>query len=424
MKDEAAAVSTEHVQSNGLLFRNRDYTGWWIGDTFSDFGSALSVVAYPLLVLAVTGSVAGAGVVEAAVIVGSLMTMLFGGVLADRFSRRAILVIGPLVQAAAVSGVVVAVLTGHVAVSGLAAVGFVQGLAGGLTQGAQLAALRRLVPDEQMAAAWGQYEARVRTIKLAGPAVGGFLFGVTRWVPFLSDALSFLASAVGVLLIKRPLGPDRDDEDSGPGESVFASIGAGLKFIRGNAYLRFTAAWVSLVSACYSGLVLLVIVIVQGRSGDASLVGAVSSIGALGGLAGALLSSRIVKRFPGRLLVITMSWTMAVVALAMGLVPGTWPVGALLAVMMFLLSPLNVVFATYEMKIIPDELMGRVQSAMSVASTSIQWLGPIAAGLLASALSPTAATIVFAGVMAVLAIATHFSGGLRALTGPAAAPAR
>jgi hypothetical protein len=55
----------------GLLFRNRDYTGWWIGQTVSEFGSALSLVAYPLLVLAVTGSAAGAGVVQAAVSIGA-----------------------------------------------------------------------------------------------------------------------------------------------------------------------------------------------------------------------------------------------------------------------------------------------------------------------------------------------------------------
>ncbi|MEV0070832.1 MULTISPECIES: hypothetical protein [unclassified Amycolatopsis] len=53
---------------------------------------------------------------------------------------------------------------------------------------------------------------------------------------------------------------------------------------------------------------------------------------------------------------------------------------------------------------------------MSVASTSIQWLGPIAAGLLASASGLTVATVVFVCVMAALAIATHSCVGLRVLT--------
>jgi MFS family permease len=414
----AVTVPPEPKQRAGLLFRNRDYTGWWIGDTLSDFGTALSLVAYPLLVLAITGSAAGAGIVEAAVIIGGLITMLFGGAFADRFPRRTILLIGPFVQAVVVSSVVVAVLMDKVTIGHLGVAGFVQGLANGLTMGATLAALRRLVPAEQLPAAFGQYEARYMTIKMAGPSVGGFLFGISRWVPFLCDALSFLASVVGVLLIRRPLGPDRDEDKAR--ESIFASIGAGLKFIRGNAYMRFVAVWASLISACITGLLLLVILLVHSRDGSAALVGAVTSVGAVGGLAGALLSNWIVKRVPGRLLVIAVSWTTAAVAVGMGLVPGTWTVGAFLALMMFLNSPVNVLFATYEARLIPDELMGQVSSAMSVAATSIQWLGPISAGLLSASFGPAKATIVFACVMGALAMVTHFASGLRVLDRPIA----
>ncbi|MFW5415284.1 MFS transporter [Nocardiopsis sp. CNT-189] len=416
MEDASRTAPAGRERPGGLLFRNRDYTGWWIGDTFADFGTALSLVAYPLLVLAVTGSVAGAGTVQAAAIVGSLATMLFGGACADRSSRRALMITGPIVQSAAVGTVVAAVMADQVALGHLAAVGFVQGLANGMTQGAQLAALRRLVPAEQMPTAWGQYEARTMTIRLVGPALGGLLFGLARWAPFLIEAVAFLGSVIGTALIRRPLGPDPGG--AAPREPVLASIGAGLRFIRGNAYLRFSALWVSLVAACHTGLVLLVIVLVDGRGGSAALVGAVSSAGAIGGLAGALLSNRIAGRVPGRRLVIAVSWLIVAVALALGSVPGTWTAGALLAVLMFLNSPLNVVLAAHEMRIVPDELMGRVQSAMSVAALSLQWLGPLTAGLLASAFGPTAATAVFACAAAVLAVATHLSRGLRSLDAP------
>ena len=48
------------------LLLNRDYVGWWIGNTVSDFGSALSLIAYPLLILAATGSASKAGLVASA----------------------------------------------------------------------------------------------------------------------------------------------------------------------------------------------------------------------------------------------------------------------------------------------------------------------------------------------------------------------
>jgi MFS family permease len=414
--DSAEATAGRQERRTGLLFRNRDYTGWWVGETVSGFGTALSVVAYPLLILAVTGSAAGAGAVEAAVSIGGLVTMLIGGALADRFPRRAILVAGPLTQAAAVSTVVVVVVTGHVTVVHIAAVGFVQGLVGGLSGGAEFAALRRVVPEEQLPTAFAQSQGRTMAIRLAGPSAGGFLFGVARWVPFLGDALSFLVSALGVVLIRRPLGPDLDERD--PREPVFASIAAGFRFIRGNAYLRFLTVWAALANACIGGLFLLVIVLIHSRHGSAALVGAVSSLGAAGGLAGALLAGRIVKHAPGRPLVVVVSWTTALVVAVIALVPDAWMVGALLALMMFLVAPVNVVFATYEARTIPDALMGRVTSAINCGAASLRWLGVLGAGFLAAVFGPTTATLAFGGVLAAIAVSTHLAAGLRVLDQP------
>jgi MFS family permease len=419
----AVRAPGRHARSSGrtrLLFRNRDYTGWWIGETVSDFGTALSTVAYPLLVLVVTGSAAGAGVVGAAVNIGGLVTMLFGGALGDRFSRRTLLIAAPLVQAVAVGAVVAAVLTGQVTVADVGVVGFVQGMASGLAGGAEFAALRRLVPQEQLPAAFAQFEGRAMTIRLVGPAAGGFLFGIAQWVPFLGDALSFLASAAGVLLIRRPLGPDLAER--GPRESIFASIGIGLRYIRGNAYLRFMTAWVAFANACVAGLLLLVIVLVHSHHGSSALVGSVTSIGAVGGLAGAVVSGRIARRAPGRLVVIVVSWMTAAVAAGIGIVPDPWMVGLLLALMLFLVSPLNVIFSTYEAQMIPDELTSAVSSTINFGAGSIRWLGVSGAGFLASAFGPATAALVFAGVLAAVALSTHVASGLHALDRPVVLP--
>jgi hypothetical protein len=48
-------ASSQLEPSRRLLFRNLDYTGWWIGQSVSELGNALSVIAYPLLILTVTG---------------------------------------------------------------------------------------------------------------------------------------------------------------------------------------------------------------------------------------------------------------------------------------------------------------------------------------------------------------------------------
>jgi hypothetical protein len=100
------------------------------------------------------------------------------------------------------------------------------------------------------------------------------------------------------------------------------------------------------------------------------------------------------------------------------LVPNPWAIGALIAVTFVLIAPLNVVFGTYEARMIPDALMGRVSSAINFGASSIRWLGPLSAGALASAFSPSVATLVFAGVQAAVAVSTFVASGLHVLDRP------
>ena len=293
------------------LWRNRDYVGWWIGETVSDFGSSLSVVAYPLLMLLVTGSAARAGIVGSAVSVGMLATLLIGGALADRWPRRMLLIVGPIVEAVAVGTVAIAVATGHVNVWHVAVVGFVQGLVGGLASGASRPAMRRIVPADQLPTAYAQLQGRSMAVRLAGPPAGGFLFSIARWVPFGVDALSFVASAAGVALIRRPLGPDLDEHEAR--EPIFASIRRGLRYVRHNPYLRYITVWSAIMNMALTGLTLLVIVLIRDRGGSPTLVGGVNSIGAAGGLVGAFLSARVARRFRGRTVVLVSGWVIVAV---------------------------------------------------------------------------------------------------------------
>ncbi|MGZ0150521.1 MFS transporter [Kribbella sp. WER1] len=403
-------------QPRGLLFRNRDYTGWWIGATLSEFGTALAVVAYPLLVLAVTGSATGAGAVEAATSIGYVVTLLVGGALADQFSRRTLMLLSPSIQAVAVCTVTIAVLSDHVSIPHVVLVGFLQGLAGGLSGGAEYATLRRVVHEDQIPTAFSLMQARRMVIQLVGPAIGGVLYGVARFLPFLVDAISFVINIVGVLMIRRPLGPDLDE--NGPREPVLKSIGGGIRFIMSNAYLRFVTVWAALINASAAGLLILVIVLVHARGGSPALVGAVNAIGAIGGLVGALVAARIVHAIPGRLLVIVASWLMALAVAGIAVVTTAWAVGVLMALLMFVVAPLNVLFSSYQARIIPDRLIGRASSAIEFGASSIRWVGALAAGLLASAVGPAVATGTFAGLLALIAMSTFVARGLRVLDTP------
>jgi hypothetical protein len=215
-----------------------------------------------------------------------------------------------------------------------------------------------------------------------------------------------------VALIRRPLGPDPDERaESAEREPILASIRGGLRYIRGDAYLRFLTVYTAAFNCIAGGMFLLVIVLVRERGGSPALIGAVSAIGAAGGLAGAFLSGRITKRLHGRTVIVALSWITVACFAGIGLVSAPWEIGVLLAFLLFLIAPINVVFATYETRMIPDELSGRVSTAIDFGAGSLRWFGPLGAGLLASATSPTRAMLVLTGLVAVIAVSVQFARG-------------
>lgn len=111
-EDLAATAVTEPVP----LGRNRDFNLLWVGQAASALGSEISEIAYPLLILATTGSAAEAGLVGASVLIAHLLTLLPAGVVADRYPRKRIMVASSLVQLVAVATVVPAVYAGRVSI--------------------------------------------------------------------------------------------------------------------------------------------------------------------------------------------------------------------------------------------------------------------------------------------------------------------
>ncbi|MGC4987580.1 MFS transporter [Streptomyces sp. DT193] len=115
----------------------------------------------------------------------------------------------------------------RVTVAHLAAVAFVQGLCFvffGLTE---RAALPKIVPAALLPTATAHNEARSRAASLAGPPLGGMLFGIGRAVPFLADALSYAVACIGLLFIRS----DLQNRSTAPSESLWRAAIAGLRWI-------------------------------------------------------------------------------------------------------------------------------------------------------------------------------------------------
>lgn len=214
---EPAAARDEAAAWGASLWRNRDYMCWWTGTGLSLLGNSVSVIAFPLLVLFGGGSVFDAGLIAAAGRLGALATRLWGGAIADRYSRKAILI------------------TGIAAASGLLA---------GIDSSATLPAMRRLVPRRQLAARATQEQGLQQAAQLAGSPLAGLLFGIARWPSFGFDAVSFLAASIGIALIRKPLGPDKHAVTARRyAADITADIRDGIRIVAREPFLRYTTAW-------------------------------------------------------------------------------------------------------------------------------------------------------------------------------------
>ena len=198
------------------LARNHDFTVLWIGQTVSELGSRVSMFVFPLLAYQLTGSALAAAAAEALHLLGLVGTLLPAGVLADRMDRRRIM------RAASGAGVL---LYGSLAVAGIAdaltlphlmVVALLTGAGAGAFAPAETSAVRTVVPTEDLPTALSQHQARQHVATLLGAPLGGLLYGVTRWLPFAADAVSYALSFVLLGRIRTDLSAPTSDRPAAP----------------------------------------------------------------------------------------------------------------------------------------------------------------------------------------------------------------
>src|SRR4051812_25396635 len=161
-----------------MLRRNRDFALLQGGQLLSAAGSESTAIAYPLLVLALTNSPVRAGLVGFARIVPYALFGLLAGVAADRYDRRRVMIAADGVRALAVGALGVSVAAGAVAFWQIPLVAFVEGAGSAFFAPAAAGALRSVVPVGELAAAAGVQQVRTASVGIAGPPVGGALFGL------------------------------------------------------------------------------------------------------------------------------------------------------------------------------------------------------------------------------------------------------
>lgn len=242
--------------------------------------------------------------------------------------------------------------------------------------------LPALVLQDELERANGQlWSAELLTNALIGPALGAFLIGL--WLP-LAFGVNAVAYALALLLVAGLAGQFKAERKDRHGWK--AEIGEGFAFLRG-VPLLMTLAWTTGFWNLFHQMIVIGVVLhaQENLALSAQAYGLTLAGGAVGGIAGSLLGERI-QRVLGS--VRTMQWMLAISGpcfMGMALAPGAWTLGLCFAAMEFSGFVWNVVSVSTRQRMIPDALLGRVNSLYRLLAWGMMPLGLVLSGLVVSA---------------------------------------
>ncbi len=183
--------------------RHRNYRPYWSGQLISLMGTNMQTTAQAWLVLQLTHNALQLGLVGAFQFLPVLLFSLFGGVLADRWPKRRVLLVtqtAAMLQALAIWALVA---TGTIQLWHIYVLAFLLGVTSSLDQPTRSAFVVELVGRDDLPNAVALNSSLVNLARIVGPGIGGVLIAATGvTLLFLLNALSFLAVIAGLALIQ------------------------------------------------------------------------------------------------------------------------------------------------------------------------------------------------------------------------------
>jgi MFS family permease len=378
-------VTAPHpTRRRGGLLWHRDFRLLWVGDTISQLGTEVSVLALPLVaVLYLDASTFEVGVLTALQFAPFLLIGLPAGAWCDRVRRRPVMIAGDLIRAALLASIPIAAATGVLSVGQLFGVALLHGIATVFFDVSYQSYLPSLVGRDGLVEGNAKLQASQSVAQVAGPTLGGFLVQMFT-APFavLADAVSFVVSAVcvGGIRTAEPY-PERPER-----RHLGKEIGEGLGFVLRHPILRMIAATTGTSNLFNSAFFAIAVVfLVRGLHLSAGVIGVLMSAGSVGGILGALSASVIARRI-GQARTIWLS--LAATAPFGLLIPLAQPGAglALFAVGTFTFSfgavVYNVAQVSFRQALCPPRLLGRMNATVRFLVWGTMPLGGLLGGAL------------------------------------------
>ncbi|SPJ28417.1 MFS transporter [Falsiruegeria mediterranea] len=375
------------------LWSLRNYRLLFSASAISNLGDGVSALAFPWLATLITRDPMLIAMVAFATRLPWLLFSIPAGVWTDRMDRRRLMVQADMVRMLLTFGVVAVILSApefpvaraELYIAAISVLAFLLGSAEVLRDNAAQTVLPAVVSADQLERANGQIWSIEQIMgSFVGPPLAGLLIAMAVPAPFVLDAATFALAAglVWCMAIAPRLAPTR--------RSWAEEAREGIAWLRGHRVILQLAILLGLMNAISLMTLTILILYSQEILGlGAAGHGLLLTAGAAGGVAGGLLCPAIAARLGRRQSLLV---ALALLSAALGVIwlaTSIWLVALALFTEMFAALLWNVVTVSYRQRLIPDDLLGRVNSLYRFFGWGMMPFGALIGGAIVSAVEPS-----------------------------------
>ncbi|CAG9620402.1 MFS transporter [Sutcliffiella rhizosphaerae] len=361
------------------LWKNKHFMFLWIGKVISNFGFQIYVIALPLLIYELSKSALAMSMMRAVDFLPNIFIGMLAGVMVDRFNRKRIMKYAVIMQIIALSAVVLLIFSNEIAVWHLYIFGFILSTSGYAFGNSQHSSIPQLVSKEQLTAANAKLTFVDTFVSMIGPGVAGIIIAFYSFgISFSFYLICLVVLLVLILFIQVPPVQRKQEKQT----SVWEDMKEGIQELFGNKTL-LTPTVITIFSNLSASLVVGVLIFYAADILNASEkeIGFMFSFGAVGGLIGTLVITRLRKKM-GRGRIYAWCLLIEIISLMVLIFANTWwLIGLSLLIRSFSVIMSNVVYFTIRQEFTPNHLLGRVSGTSSMLMKLALPLGLFIAGL-------------------------------------------
>ncbi|KFI62000.1 MFS transporter [Bifidobacterium cuniculi] len=392
------------------LWNTPAYRAWFTADTATAVGVALRSLAISLIGYALSGSTAAAGWLGSAAAIAQQVCAVFGGTFVDRHDRKLLIIVNAVAGLACWGGVTGLLMAGRLTYPVLLGIAVACSAVNGFLGPASDAMLKSIVSARNYPKARSLNEGRDAAVNMAGSPVGGFLFSVTPWLPFLATAVMYAVAGVAAVGIRRPNRAANGAKEAAGHSLRTALTSFARDFSQGWAWsLRRRMLLAVMVSSALlnfgiNGLQYGIQLHLMSTGVDATAIGFINTGVFVAMLLGAFIAGKLSDRAPVGPVVCASFIFVCVAALPLVWSDAYWVVLVANAVACLPFPIVNALMLGFVFAKTPDDMQGRVTVSLSVPAQVLSAFSSAAAGSFLPAVGYRWTMAIFVAVMAVSAV--------------------